>query len=143
MENGVFVTDFAEKAQLFNDYFARQCSTIDTGSVLPILPPKTTTTIADINISDEGILSIIRSLDPNKAHGCDEISVRMIKLSDYALVYPLKLIFSNSIRTGVFPNIWKLANVVPVHKKDKKNLLKNYRPISLLPIFGKIFEKLI
>ena len=75
--------------------------------------------------------------------GCDEISVRMIKLSDYALVYPLKLIFSNSIRTGVFPNIWKLANVVPVHKKDKKNLLKNYRPISLLPIFGKIFEKLI
>ena len=143
LENGEFVTDFAEKAQLFNDHFARQCSTIDTGSVIPSLNPKTTTTIADISISDEGILSIIRSLNPSKAHGCDEISVRMIKQSDSALIYPLKLIFKNSIRTGVFPDIWKLANVVPVHKKGQKNLLKNYRPISLLPIFGKIFEKLI
>ena len=88
-------------------------------------------------------MSIIRSLNPSKAHGCDEISVRMIKQSNSELIYSLKLIFTNSIRTGVFPDIWKLANVVPVHKKDKKHLLKNYRPISLLPIFGKIFEKLI
>lgn len=143
LENGIFVTDFSEKAQLFNDYFASQCSTIDTGSVIPTLTPKTTTVIADINISDEGILSIIRSLNPSKAHGCDEISVRMIRLSDTALIYPLKLIFTNCIRTGVFPDIWKLANIVPIHKRDQKNQLKNYRPISLLPIFGKIFEKLI
>ena len=119
MENRVFVTDFAEKAQLFNDHFARQCSTIDTGSVIPSLNPKTTTKIADINISDEGILSIIRSLNPSKAHGCDEISVRLIKQSDSALIYPLKVIFTNSIRTGVFPDIWKHANVVPVYKKDQ------------------------
>ena len=85
---------------------------------------KTTTTITDISISDEGILSIMRSFNPSKAQGCDEISVRMIKQSDSALIYPLKLIFTNSIRTGVFPDIWKLANVVPVRKKDKKNLLK-------------------
>ena len=143
LENGIFVTDFSEKAQLFNDYFARQCSTIDTGSVIPTLTPKTTTVIADINISDEGILSIIRSLNPSKAHGCDEISARMIRLSDTALICPLKLIFTNCIRTGVFPDIWKLANIVPIHKRDQKNQLKNYRPISLLPIFGKIFEKLI
>ena len=143
LEKGVFVTDFAEKAQLFRDYFARQCSTIDTGSVIPSLFPKTTTTITDISISDEGILSIIRSLNPSKSHGCDEISVRMIKRSDSALIYPLKLIFTNYIRTGVFPTIWKLANVVPVHKKDQTHMLKNHRPIPLLPIFGKIFEKLI
>ena len=42
-----------------------------------------------------------------------------------------------------FPAIWKKANVVPVHKKEDKNLLKNYRPISLLPIFSKIFERII
>ena len=63
--------------------------------------------------------------------------------SDSALIYPLKLIFTNSIRTGVFPDIWKLANVVPDHKKDQTNLLTCYRPISSLPIFGKIFEKLV
>ena len=42
-----------------------------------------------------------------------------------------------------FSDSWKKGNIIPVHKKDNKNLLKNYRPISLLPIFGKIFEKVI
>ena len=59
------------------------------------------------------------------------------------LVYPLKLIFKASIQEGVFPDCWKKANVVPIHKKESKNLLKNFRPISLLPIFGKIFERII
>ena len=69
--------------------------------------------------------------------------MRMIKLSDNALVIPLKIIFENCLRRGVFPEIWKYANVVPVHKKNEKNLKGNYRPISLLPVFGKILEKLI
>ena len=94
-------------------------------------------------ISDEKILKIIRSLNSNKAHGCDEISVRMIKLSDAALVVPLKIKFTNCSRCGLFPQIWKCANVVPVHKKNETNLKENYRPFSLLPIFGKILEKLI
>ena len=69
--------------------------------------------------------------------------MRMIKLSDTALVVPLKIIFTNCLRCGLFRQIWKHANVVPVHKKNEKNLKGNYRPISLLPIFGKILEKLI
>ena len=143
LENGLFVTDFAEKAQIFNDYFIHQCTTIDTGSELPQDGPVTTTPITDFVISEEKILNIIRSLNPNKAHGWDEISVRMIKMSDDALVLPLKMIFKNCLRSGLFPEIWKCANVVPVHKKNEKNVKGNYRPISLLPIFGKIFEKLI
>ena len=69
--------------------------------------------------------------------------MRMIKLSDAALVSPLKMIFSNCLRPGVFPEIWNRANDVPVHKENEKNLKDNYRPISLLPIFGKILEKLM
>ena len=53
------------------------------------------------------------------------------------------IIFINCLRRGIFPDIWKHANVVPVHKKNEKNVKGNYRPISLLPIFGKILEKLI
>ena len=45
--------------------------------------------------------------------------------------------------TGSFPFEWKKANVVPVHKKGDKQCLKNYRPVSLLPICGKILERLI
>ena len=143
LENGLFVTDFTEKAKIFNDYFILQCSTIETGSELPDDVPIPIARIDDFEISDEKILNIIRSLNPNKAHGWDEISVRMIKLSDAALVIPLKIIFANCLSCGVFPQIWKHANVVPVHKKNEKNVKKNYRPISLLPIFGKILEKLI
>ena len=95
LENGLFVTDFTEKAQIFNDFFILQCKTIDTGSEIPQDIPVTTTLISDFAISEEKILNIIRSLNPNKAHGCDETSVRMIKLSDDALVLPLKIIFTN------------------------------------------------
>ena len=51
-----------------------------------------------------------------------------------ALVTPLSIIYTNFIKKGVFPNLWKMANVVPVYKKDSKQLMKNYRPISLLPV---------
>ena len=47
------------------------------------------------------------------------------------------------MESGSFPFEWKIENVVPIHKKDDKQCLKIYRPISLVPICGKIFEKLI
>ena len=49
----------------------------------------------------------------------------------------------NFLRHGIFPEIWKRANAAPVHKKFEKDLKEHYRLISLLPIFGKILEKLI
>ena len=142
-ENGLFITDASEKAQLFNDYFILQCTTIDTGSDIPPEDLVNPIQINDFDISDEHILKILRSLHPNKAHGWDEISIKMIKLSDAALVNPLKIIFENCLKQCLFPRIWKCANVVPVHKKNDKNVKSNYRPISLLPIFGKVLEKLM
>ena len=49
----------------------------------------------------------------------------------------------NIINKGVFPNTWKMANVTPVHKKNSKQVVNNYRPLSILPIFSKIFEKIV
>ena len=82
LENGLFVADFTEKAQIFNDYFILQCTTIDTGSEIPNDTQGSSTLISDFVITEEKILNIIRSLNPNKAHGWDEISIRMTKLSD-------------------------------------------------------------
>ena len=59
------------------------------------------------------------------------------------VVLPLKIIFQNILVTSTYPDIWKLANVTPIFKKGDKQLLKNYRPISLLPICGKVFEIII
>ena len=67
----------------------------------------------------------------------------MIKICNDSITIPLKIIFDESLKNCVFPEIWKTANVVPVHKKDDKSLIKNYSPISLLPIFVKVFERVI
>ena len=115
LENGLLVTDFTEKAKIFDAYCILQYTTIDTGSEIPQDIPATTPLINDFVISDEKILSIIKSLDPNKAYGWNEISTRMIKMSDAALVLPLKIIFTNCLRRGLFPEIWKYPNVVPVY----------------------------
>ena len=143
LENDVFVLDFEAKAKIFNDYFILQCSTLDTGSEIPDEVISDVPPLVNIAISDEKLLKIIRSLNPKKAHGWDGISVRMIKICDSSLLVPLKMIFHSCMIHGSFPEAWKRANVVPIHKKNSKNLKQNYRPISLLPIFGKIFEKLI
>ena len=141
LENDIFVLDFTTKAEIFTDYFILQCTVIDTGSAVPNDVPFHVPPLSNFHISDEKILRIIRSLNPNKAHGWDNISVRMIKISDEALVVPLRLIFENCKNKGIFPQIWKQANVVPVHKKSSKQLKQNYRPISLLPIFWKNSRK--
>ena len=67
----------------------------------------------------------------------------MIKTRDTSICRPLKLIFQSFLESGKFPTGWKKANVVPVHNKNDKQISKNYRPISLLPIAGKIFERLL
>ena len=86
---------------------------------------------------------MIPNLDPNKAHGHDQKSIRTLKLCSTSICKPLEIIFNQSLETGTFPNDWKKGNVVPAFKKGDKQILKNYRPISLLPVCDKIFEKLI
>ena len=67
----------------------------------------------------------------------------MIQLCGERLCIPLKIIFQNILETGIFPDRWKEANITPVHKKKDKQIVSNYRPISLLPIFAKIFERIV
>ena len=141
--NGTFETDLLTKANIFNEFFANQCTILDNGSTLPKCLFKTGARIAEVALSDEAILKIIRDLNPNKAHGWDKISIKMIRLCDKSIILPLAIIFKTILSTGIYPDVWKKGNIVPVHKKESKNSVRNYRPISLLPIFGKIFEKLI
>ena len=67
----------------------------------------------------------------------------MLLLCDDSVILPLKILFSNILSTSIYPNLWKVTTVIPIHKKGDKQLIKNYRSISLLPICGKIFEKII
>ena len=66
----------------------------------------------------------------------------MLKMCDNITCKPLELIFKQAFTTGVFPFKWKKGNIVPCYKCDKQNI-KNYNPVSLLPICKKMFEKII
>ena len=102
LENGKFVLDFESKVQIFNHYFLLQCTTLDTGSEIPNATSSYVPALTGLQISDEKILGVIRSLNSSKAHGWDDISIRMIKICDQALITPLKIIYENCIAKGVF-----------------------------------------
>ena len=67
----------------------------------------------------------------------------MIKICDKSLLKASILLFQNSAKLPCFTNIWKRSNIITVHKKNDKQVVENYGPISLLLIFGKILEKKI
>ena len=83
---------------------------------------------------------LYKNLDSNKAHGHDMISMRILKIWGKSIIKPLLIIYKKCLEKGCFRNEWKKANV-PVQKKNGKELLKNYRPIYLLPICGKFPER--
>ena len=144
LENNEYITDFKKKAELFNSFFANQCSLINNNSQLPrTLSYKTNERLSSVKITDDDILKIIAKLDPNKTHGHDKISIHIIKICSTSICKPLRLSFYCCIDNGIYPCKWKKGNVVPTHKQGDKQILKNYRPLSLLPICSKIFERLL
>ena len=141
--NNIFVLNCNEKAKHFIEFFSQQCTLVVNSSVLPPIHFLTTKRIDHIIVQHGEILPLIRNLNPNKAKGSDGISTHMLLLCDDSVLPPLKLIFQNILPTSTYPDMWKLANVTPIFKKGDKQLIKNHRPISLLPICGKCFKKII
>lgn len=142
-EDGNIISSFQEKAEIFNKYFADQCRPLSYEIPLPPLRYKTNARLDNIEITANQIVNLILKLNTKKATGPDDISANMLKLCAMEVSIPLKLIYNKCITEKVFPSAWKQANVQPVHKKKSRQLKTNYRPISLLPITSKIFEKLL
>ena len=139
-----YITKYKDKAELFNKVFASQCYLINNSSVLPsLLFKRTENVVSSIDFGSDGIAKLIHNLDPNKAHGHDMISICMLKIYSNSIYKPPQLIFQSCIENGEFLSERNKANVVPVHKKANKQTLENFRPVSLFPICGKIFEHLI
>ena len=88
-------------------------------------------------------MKVIQKVDPNKANGQGNTSIHMIKICGKSICKPLRKIFEECLTTGTFPLEWKRGNVVPIFKKEDKQIYENYRPVSLLPMFGKILKRLI
>ena len=93
-----FITDFKEKAGSFNHFFVNQCSLLSNNSVLPTdLPQITNKCLDSIHFLSSDIAKIISHLDPNKAHGHDMLSIRMIKLCGNSICKPLSIISNDCL----------------------------------------------
>ena len=100
--NDKFVTKILEKADLFNEFFSKQCQ---NNSTLPKLNTyHTENKLNDFTFDKEKLLKIIQSLHANKAHGYDGISIRMLKLSSPSIIKSLSIIFQNCLKSAIFPD---------------------------------------
>ncbi|MCP4485567.1 MAG: hypothetical protein GY823_13590, partial [Flavobacteriaceae bacterium] len=89
------------------------------------------------------VKSELMNLDESKSPGSYDIPIKMIKLIINPLTNVLTDLVNESFSSGIHPSLLKFAKVIPIHKGKSKLDVSNYRPISLLPIFNKIFEKLM
>lgn len=140
-QNGDTVTNKKLIPEEFNKHFTsvsspiisrqRQSNSSSTPSIF--LNPAT---------SDE-VSSVIKNLKNKKSVGWDNVSTALLKAGEPVLAPMLALLMNKCLSEGYYPDELKIARVVPVFKKGSPCDVNNYRPISILPIINKVFEKLI
>ena len=143
------ITNDSDIANGFNDYFCSVGENIagnignSNTNFRQYLTDKIQSTFFMSPVLEPEVHRELRKLQPKKASGPDAISNKIIKPCSVNLLEPLTLIYNTSIITATYPTKWKLAKVFALFKKHSRFHPENYRPISLLDTFGKVFEKLI
>ena len=137
---GRFRNNSVDKANLFNTFFYEQFS---DASNYDIDIDWSNDSSFDIEFCHRSIRHLLQEINSNKASGPDGIHGKILKNCAVSLAYPLSLIFGVAYNSGCIPREWKVAHVVPVHKKGSKEDVENFRPISLTCLIMKIFEKIL
>ena len=141
-------------AQEFNNYFVSIASNLNQAyddnlnsessrnpaSFENYLPPSTASSIYLSDCDSSEISKIISELENGKA---SDIPAHVMKMSSNVIAEHLAKLYNDCMRSGSFPETLKIGKITPIYKKDDEELLENYRPVSTLPVFGKIFEKII
>ena len=94
-------------------------------------------------VSVSRVIKLLNGLSNCKATGLDKISGRILKVAANSIAPSLTHIFNHGLISNCFPDEWKMARLVPIHKKGPRDLIENYRPISILPAISKIMERIL
>ena len=135
--------------EAFNDFFVKVGPNL-AGQIRDVhesfnkyLPNPVSESFHWLPVTPLEIEDMLRSSDQKKACGHDNLPVKLLVDSAQYISNPLSYIFNLSLQLGQFPDLLKVAKVSPVYKKGDREQPGNYRPISVLPVLSKIFEKLV
>jgi hypothetical protein len=128
-------------AQCFSSIYQSSNIAVDLSRL--VKDEVTSSYMTKVVFSTDQVMRALRGLDTNKGAGSDSISPMYAVKCAESLSMPLSLIFNKSLSVGVFPTLWKEARIVPIYKSGDKSNVENFRPISILPVFGKVFESLL
>jgi hypothetical protein len=123
-----------EKAIEFSNFFAAQ-QTLEANILNHPLPPLhflTDQRLSSISTTPAEVHKILKSLDTGKANGADGVSNRLLKECSSSIATPLSNLLNKSFALAKVPSSWKESNICPIHKKDDKAIVSNYRPIAVL-----------
>jgi hypothetical protein len=138
-EHGYIRSENDRKTEILNAQFQSVYTREDISS-MPDMGPSPYPNMERIRVSNNGVLKLLRDLDPYKAAGPDNIPPFILKEAADEVSWILTSLFQQSLDTGIVPNDWKEAIIVPAYKKGEKHQPSNYRPISLTSIACKIME---
>ena len=130
--------DDLDKANAFNNFFAKQTLLDTSNASVPTFSNNDTPMLRSIRITSTLVKDILDILNTNKSSGPDDISPLILKNTSKSIAPVLAKLFNFSLRSEVFPTQWKLAHGTPIFKKENRTQCKNYRPISLLPCLSKV-----
>jgi hypothetical protein len=133
----------AARPSAFNSYFASNFTLPNPQIVLPTLLPVCPHSLSTISVLPQEILSLLKSLPPNKATGADALGSLFLHRTADSIHIPLCKLFNRFFASGSFPLDWKRALVTPILKSGPKEEVSNYRPISILPVLSILFERII
>jgi hypothetical protein len=139
------IVEDKEIASLLNDYFISVFNKQDDTNVKTDISESSSQDVIleNIKIIENDIVDAIGEFKVNKSPGADGISSTYALKIKEIVAKPLACLFRRSIVNNEIPLDWKNANITPIFKKGDRSNVENYRPISLTPLFGKVFEKII
>ena len=144
--NDEVISDNLKIANAFNDYFVSIGAELSKNITSTIDPLSFVTPIQNSmfmpELSEHEVKTVILDLN-NSAAGWDNFPTFVAKKCVDGYLTPLTKIINKSISQGIFPSELKLARVIPIFKSNDKQNISNYRPISILTFFSKVFEKIL